>query len=188
MPDAADAPVELDPLPSDEELQAIDVSDVELSEFDAGTAAPDADSIEAEADAESLDVGDLLGEDELQETPSPDIRMFRGEESFQPDEDSLRLQPDPATGELTFPVSTSDEEEADVLYDPTDDADVLDEPTDADVLAGPDEVSDDVSADDDLPLEATVEFEEIEFDKISDDEINDAESPDHRDESGDRSL
>ncbi len=64
MSDAAVAPIELDPLPSDEEIQAVDVGDVELSELDAGTAVPDADAIEAEADPESINVGDLLGEDE----------------------------------------------------------------------------------------------------------------------------
>jgi hypothetical protein len=125
--------------------------------------------------------------------------MFRGEESFQPDEDSLRLKPDPLTGELKFPISTSDEEEADasyqpsddadVLYDPTDDADVLAEPTDVDVLSGPDVVSeadgnsdadDNVSADDNLRLEETIELDEINFD-----EIKDPTSPDDRNESGD---
>ncbi len=199
MPEAADAPIELDPLPSDEEIQAIDVRDVELSDSDVGTAAPDADSIEAEAEAETLDVGDLLSEDDLQETPSPEIRMLRGEESFQPDEDSLRLKPDPLTGELTFPISTSNEEDADslyqpsddadVLYDPTDDADVLAEPTDADMLSGSDVLSeadghsdadDNMSADDNLSLEETIELDEINFD-----EIKDPASPDQRNESGD---
>ncbi len=45
----------------------------------------------------------------------PEIRLLRGEESFAPDEDSLRVQPDPMTGELTFPAPASEANDEDML-------------------------------------------------------------------------
>lgn len=129
-------PNDLDPLPSDDEIQAVGMNDVELSDFDAATAVPDADAIEAEADSEPIDVGDLLGDDEPQEGMAPEIHQLRGEKSFEPDEDSLQLKPDPATGELTFPVPSSQDEPVDVAIEPAAEADVLDDANpDADVLA-----------------------------------------------------
>ena len=70
---------------------------------------PTTDGLASEIDPEPLDVGDLLGTDSEPST-NPDIRMLRGEDSFEVDEESLLLQPDPTTGELKFPPSSSDEE------------------------------------------------------------------------------
>lgn len=123
--------VELDPLPSDDEIQAVDVGDVELRSFDLGDSMPNAETIEAEAESEPIDVGDLLGDaGETSGIESPDIRLLRGEDSFQPDEDSLQLQPDPATGELTFPVAGSEEDGGNGLADTVDEAEMRLEPTD----------------------------------------------------------
>ena len=91
---------DLDPLPSHDEIQSANVDDVELRPDISGSA-PDATSLESEIDAEPLDVGDLSGDEGAEES---EIRMLRGEGSFEPDEDSLRVQPDPVTGELKFPV------------------------------------------------------------------------------------
>jgi glucuronate isomerase len=75
--------------------------------------------IEADADSEPLDVGDLLGDDDPSSTS--EVRMLRGESSFMPDEDSLQLRSNPLTGELMFQV-------------PTDDGLPPDSPTDDDML------------------------------------------------------
>ncbi len=102
--------VGLDPLPNDDEVQALELNDVELRDLGAERASPDAETIESQADPEPLDLGDLLGDDdESSEVPEPHIRLLRGEESFEPDEESLQLHPDPLTGELTFPVPSADE-------------------------------------------------------------------------------
>ena len=90
----------IDPVPHDDEIKAVEIDDVELIDIDASEAAPDAAKIDAEADDEPLDVGDLLGDDE----PTSQVRMLRGETSFSPGEESLQLEPNPLTGELTFPV------------------------------------------------------------------------------------
>jgi hypothetical protein len=97
-----DESLSLDPIPNADEIQSVDLDDVELIDHTAAAA----DAEEIDADAEPLDVGDLLGEDEP--SSRPDVRMLRGESSFIPDEDSLQLRPDPLTGELTFQVPTDD--------------------------------------------------------------------------------
>lgn len=99
--------IELDPLPSHQEIQSVDVPDVTLKEFEPESIAIDTDQIEAES--ESLDVGDLLG-DEPVDVREAGIEMLEGQESFIPDEESLRTFPDPETGEptLPFPVSKDD--------------------------------------------------------------------------------
>ena len=136
----AGADVELDPLPSADEIQAVGVEDVQLLDM-ASETLPDAETIEAESEAEPLDVGELFGDTESPEQPADEIRLLRGEESFEPDEDSLQLQPDPVTGELTFPVPSSSSEQAAPAAEATDD------------LAEP--------AEDELVME---EIEEISFD------------------------
>ena len=90
---------DLDPLPNHDEIQSANVDDVELRPDAFGAA--DASSLESEIDAEPLDVGDLSRDGDSE---GSEIRMLRGEGSFEPDEDSLRVQPDPVTGELKFPV------------------------------------------------------------------------------------
>ena len=84
---------DLDPLPTADEIQGVDVRDVELTDFSAEASAPDAHVIDAEADPERLDVGDLLG-DESDENGEVPIRMLRGESHFQPDEESLLAEID----------------------------------------------------------------------------------------------
>ncbi|MFG0263307.1 MAG: glucuronate isomerase [Novipirellula sp. JB048] len=132
--DAADPPTEhpdageLDPLPSEEELKAIDVPDVELRDRAEQRELGDAAAIQSELDPEPLELGELLGEEDESTTEEaaelealvlddgswdadadkPTIELLRGEESFSPDEDSLRVQPDPLTGELTFPAAQSE--------------------------------------------------------------------------------
>ncbi|GAA4449407.1 glucuronate isomerase [Novipirellula rosea] len=137
---------ELDPLPSEDELGAVDVADVELKDPSSDRQSVDSDAIESEADPDPLDVGDLFAADDespvsdtdspatdtyatvsedllLEDAPSeddaeasePEISLLRGEESFAPDEDSLRVQPDPLTGELTFPTPDSDAKDEDML-------------------------------------------------------------------------
>lgn len=59
-PEASEHP--LDPLPSHDEIQAVDVDDVTL--HDAGSVSPTVnhEQIDAEADPEPLDIGDIWGE------------------------------------------------------------------------------------------------------------------------------
>ncbi len=112
-----------DPLPSADEVDAIEIEDVELLDLTSERVGIDHDSIASEVDAEPLDVGDLLGETDDDEAVSP-IRMLRGEKSFSADEDSLRLQPHPITGELIFHASQEDQqssENEDLELGPNDD-------------------------------------------------------------------
>jgi glucuronate isomerase len=113
-----DDPLPLDPIPNADEIQSLELDDVELIDGGAATAA-DSAVIEADADSEPLDVGDLLGDDDPSSTS--EVRMLRGESSFMPDEDSLQLRSNPLTGELMFQV-------------PTDDGLPPDSPTDDDML------------------------------------------------------
>lgn len=99
---------ELDPLPSHEEIQSANADDVQLFDDSSELRQPTTESLESEIDPEPLDVGDVLGTDSEQSTDS-DIRMLRGEESFEVDEESLLLRPDPTTGELKFPSSDGDD-------------------------------------------------------------------------------
>ncbi|MGB7344778.1 MAG: glucuronate isomerase [Pirellulaceae bacterium] len=107
------AVLDLDPNPSDDEVQAAEVEDVVFD--DRSESVVDVETIESEADVEPLNVGDLLGdeadgvddvaayeEDVEESTLSPDVHPLRGEESFTLDEDSLQLVKDPITGEMTF--------------------------------------------------------------------------------------
>jgi glucuronate isomerase len=140
--------MELDPLPSAEELQAVDVDDVELNESGAERSAPDSGAIEAEAEGESLDVGDLLGDEETAEAaPEGQIRMLRGEESFELGEETLQLQPDPLTGELRMRVPSED---------PTEEAEPTIEESSID-----DQTMDDGGPDADLVLEIPEDASEV---------------------------
>ncbi len=114
LPPGADN--EPDPLPSAEELKSLGIADVELTDTPAGRAASDVESIANDLDHEPLDVGDLLAEsDDATDLASrgndvESIRMLRGETSFTPDEDSLQLRPDPATGEFRMPYPEEENE------------------------------------------------------------------------------
>lgn len=104
--DLSDEELPLDPVPTADEIQSVGVADVELQDFASGGSMPTAETIEMEADVEPLDVGDLTGDltgDDTADTNS-DVRQLRGDTSFAPDEESLQLQANPTTGELTFPV------------------------------------------------------------------------------------
>ncbi len=95
--------VELDPLPSEEEIASLDMQDVELREVAFERTVMDSEAIDLEADLEPLDVGDVTGDSGEPETM---ISPLRGEESFSLDEDSLKLHPNPVTGELTYDATT----------------------------------------------------------------------------------
>ncbi len=163
----ADAEFELDPLPSDDELEDAGVDDVELHEFSPESRGPDAEGIEAEADDDALDVGDIFADEGSEATSDSEseIRMLRGEDSFQPDEDSLQLRPDPVTGELTFPVAQSDQPSA----DGEDESDDIHATIDADEIAA---------------LGETIELAEIDLDEMDSDE-DQIESLDEQDSSDD---
>ncbi|MFK8113732.1 MAG: glucuronate isomerase [Rubripirellula sp.] len=99
--------IELDPVPNAEEIQAVEVDDVQLDDFGAERSVPDADALAEQIDPEPLDVGDL----NAGESSGEEIQMLRGEESFSPDEESLQLQADPVTGELTLPIEADSDDE-----------------------------------------------------------------------------
>jgi glucuronate isomerase len=100
---------ELDPLPSHDEIQSANADDVQLFDDSVEQRHPTTDALASEIDPEPLDVGDVLGTDSEPAT-NPDIRLLRGEDSFEVDEESLLLRPDPNTGELKFPSSDGEEE------------------------------------------------------------------------------
>ena len=54
----------LDPLPSHDEIQAVDVDDVTLHDGPTGNVAVDHEQVESEADPEPLNIGDIWGEDD----------------------------------------------------------------------------------------------------------------------------
>ncbi|TWU57285.1 glucuronate isomerase [Rubripirellula reticaptiva] len=96
----------LDPSPNDDEIKSTELADVELTDRSVERAqALDVDSISDQLDSEPLDLEAMLG-DEASDSGdgTPRIHMMRGEESFETDEDSLQLTPDPVTGELTFQI------------------------------------------------------------------------------------
>ncbi|KLU06230.1 Uronate isomerase, family protein [Rhodopirellula islandica] len=106
--------LEIDALPAEEEVHELGVDDVELRD----TPSPSdtsADELETLVEDETLDVGNLLDDE-----PSAQITQLRGESSFSPDDDSLQLQPDPNTGEFTFPVNESDSDDT-LEISPSDD-------------------------------------------------------------------
>ncbi len=72
------------------------------------------DTVPEDMLSEDLFLEDVPTEDDS-ETSEPQISMLRGEESFAPDEESLRVQPDPMTGELTFPTPQSEAKDEDML-------------------------------------------------------------------------
>ncbi|EMI15406.1 amidohydrolase 2 [Rhodopirellula maiorica SM1] len=64
MDDMQEVVDELDPLPSEDELGAVEIADVELVDHSTERQAVDAEVIQSEADPEPLDVGDLFGDDD----------------------------------------------------------------------------------------------------------------------------
>ncbi len=103
---------ELDPLPSVEEIQSAGADDVQLLDDLIEDSRTNSDATASEIDSKPLDVGNVLGE-ETDEPTGPEIRMLRGEDSFQLGEESLRVHPDPVTGELKFPIDDSAQEDDD---------------------------------------------------------------------------
>ncbi len=101
------AEAELDPLPSHQEIQAVDVDDVTLEEIEPEPSTIDSDQIDV--DPEPLDVGNLLG-DESVDAKEAGIEMLEGQDSFIADEESLQTVPDPETGEPTLPFTDLDDE------------------------------------------------------------------------------
>ena len=92
----------------------MEIADVELRAQGLETVGMDRESIEQQIEDEPIEVDDLFGEED-ESTPS--IRMLRGEQSFSTDEESLRLRPDPVTGELIFNPANSEDAESDDAKD-----------------------------------------------------------------------
>lgn len=115
-----DATVDLDPNPSQDEVDLLEVADVELSGPGFANQGHDQDETESfDPDVPALDVGDLFGDETAKDplaetvdlesdTMSPSIKPLRNEESFLPDEDSIQVKPDPLTGELKFESQADD--------------------------------------------------------------------------------
>ncbi|TWU42204.1 glucuronate isomerase [Novipirellula artificiosorum] len=105
---------ELDPLPSEDEIQIVEVADVELVDDSPENTPPDATAIDAQADAEPLALGESLGE-----TGDDDARItpLRDEGTFEPSEETLQLHPDPITGELRMQTSDESDDETRLLDD-----------------------------------------------------------------------
>ncbi|MAW53842.1 MAG: glucuronate isomerase [Geminicoccus sp.] len=99
---STEPPEELDPVPSDNEIDTAGLPDVQLT----GRAVDDVLAMETED--EPLDVGNIVGEVPADpsgpDTPGSQIQMLTGDGEFTPDQDSMRLKPDPMTGELQFPI------------------------------------------------------------------------------------
>ena len=109
--DSINTEEELDPLPNHDEIQSADADDIQLLDDSIEQIRSDSDEIASNIDPEPLDVGDILSED-TDESPGPQIRMLRSDDSFELGEESLRVHPDPVTGELKFPVNKDSEEES----------------------------------------------------------------------------
>ena len=102
---------ELDPLPSHDEIQSANADDVQLVDDSAMSGHPDSDALVSEIDPQPLNVGDILST-ETDASQNPDIREPETGDSFEVDEASLLLRPDPTTGELKFPSSQIEEDES----------------------------------------------------------------------------
>jgi len=103
-----------DPLPSEEEVTEVGIADVQLQDIGSEPIAIEAEAIERLVDDEPLNVGDLTGDDDpgAGDDPSvPHIRMLQGDATFSPDEESLRLQANPVTGEWVMPSGGEDDDE-----------------------------------------------------------------------------
>jgi hypothetical protein len=110
----------LDPLPSEDEIKAVDLDDVEL--LTGNAAITDHETLAADVDLEPLDVGDLTGD--ADDEGAEKIQMLRGDGSFEADEESLKVKPDPMTGELRFP-NPSEKDETELPGTETDEYDTL---------------------------------------------------------------
>ena len=102
---------ELDPLPSHDEIQSANADDVQLVDDSAMSGHPDSDALASEIDPQPLNVGDILST-ETDASQNPDIREPETGDSFEVDEASLLLRPDPTTGELKFPSTQIEEDES----------------------------------------------------------------------------
>ena len=102
---------ELDPLPSHDEIQSANADDVQLVDDSAMPGHPDSDALASEIDPQPLNVGDILST-ETDASQNPDIREPESGDSFEVDEASLLLRPDPTTGELKFPSTQIEEDES----------------------------------------------------------------------------
>ena len=102
---------ELDPLPSHDEIQSANADDVQLVDDSAMPGHPDSDALASEIDPQPLNVGDILST-ETDASQNPDIREPETGDSFEVDEASLLLRPDPTTGELKFPSTQIEEDES----------------------------------------------------------------------------
>ncbi|MEM6980996.1 MAG: glucuronate isomerase, partial [Planctomycetota bacterium] len=136
----------IDRLPDAEELELLDIDDVELDELDQ---AQPHENFEDELDPEPLQI-DLDQDDE----PAAEIQSLTSDSSFAPDEETLKLDNDPVTGEfvLSPPESSADDAESgddDVVIDleelDFEELDVVDEANQA--AASPEPIAAEISSD-----------------------------------------
>ncbi|TWT83130.1 Uronate isomerase [Planctomycetes bacterium CA13] len=120
------------------ELETIEIeaTDPDLMEFET-TGHESIEPLEMEPGQEE---GELASEE-------TEIEMFRGETSFEPDEDSLKLRPDPLTGELRLPMPAESNDVPDLLDELglgffVDEPDALDESDESDEADASDEFGD----------------------------------------------
>jgi glucuronate isomerase len=88
------------------QIETLRLDDLENDGLDSGSVLDDYEPVDVSDDEPAEIEGDLQLEDDI--TDSPTIEPLRGEGSFQPDSDSLRLKPDPITGEWKFPTGDED--------------------------------------------------------------------------------
>ncbi len=112
---------DLDSMPADDQIEELDLVDVEIKDDQAvSDDDPPPQFDELEFDSEPLNVGDLGGENDADEemltfdevdSPESEAKPLTGDGGFVADSDSLKLTPDPVTGEPVFNPSADDGEE-----------------------------------------------------------------------------
>ncbi|WP_146598518.1 glucuronate isomerase [Novipirellula aureliae] len=118
----------IDQLPSEDEIQMLEVPDVELDRGSDQESHPDADAIDAQAEPDPLPLESLSFDNPSDESAASlhhEIQPLRNEKSFELDEDSLQLKPDPMTGELRLPNPAESNDEGENSED--DDFELRDE-------------------------------------------------------------
>lgn len=181
---------ELDPLPNEDELGAVDVVDVELKDPSSDRQSVDSDAIESEADPDPLDVGDLFADDDadasqeaaaVSATTSEDPyatvadESSLGDDDFSIDSPAASAEINPLRGEESFSL---DEDSLRLQPDPLTGELTFPAPTDAE---GEDASSERTAADDDTLDQLGIGFveedgeEQVRFEATS--EIEDPEEP-----------
>ncbi|GAA5506539.1 glucuronate isomerase [Novipirellula caenicola] len=187
LDDLSEEADELDPLPSEDELGAVDIEDVELVDRSSERQAVDSEAIDTEADPEPLDVGDLFADDDADASQaaaagdSADPYATVADDSLLGGDDFSIDSPDesavinPLRGEESFSL---DEDSLRVQPDPLTGELTFPAPTGAE---GEDTSSEQTVADDDTLDQLGIGFveeddeEQVRFEATS--EIEDPEEP-----------